>query len=159
MTCTEVHGAGCVLRIHFPLVGESDRSTPHKVSGVRGEHRGSTILIVDDEVSVRETAEEMLTSMGYLAVACSGGQEALKLMQSRNDEIAFVLLDITMPDMSGHEVIREIARLHPDTDVILTSGFSERMMMESRDNPCYRGFLKKPYSMDELREAVERVMA
>jgi CheY-like chemotaxis protein/signal transduction histidine kinase len=158
MTCSQPGDAGCVLRVHFPVVFREEENGTAEAPEPRRERSGSTVLIVDDEVSVRETAQEMLSSMSYSVASCASGQAALDLLRERSDEIACVLLDITMPDMSGHEVIREIARLYPGTDVVLTSGFSERMIMESRDNPCYRGFLKKPYSMEELREAVDKVM-
>ncbi|MBN2607475.1 MAG: tetratricopeptide repeat protein [Candidatus Fermentibacteraceae bacterium] len=159
MTCAEVSDAGCAVRVHLPLVCQGEGTDTRTESGSHRERSGNTILIVDDETSVRETAEEMLSSMNFDVVTCASGPMALQILRERAEEIDCVLLDITMPDMSGHEVIREIAGLQIQTDVILTSGFSERMIIESRDNPCYRGFLKKPYSMDELRDAVEKAMS
>lgn len=150
---------GCAVRVHFPLGTEVAGSPGSRADVPRRGHTGRTVLVVDDERSVRETAGEMLSSMDFEVMTGSSGSDALRILQERSGEIGCVLLDITMPDMSGHEVIREIARNYPGTDVILTSGYSERMILESRDNPCYRGFLKKPYSMDELRQAIETAIS
>ncbi|OPL19839.1 MAG: hypothetical protein AVO35_02370 [Candidatus Aegiribacteria sp. MLS_C] len=165
ITPGEQGAPGFRVRVHFPCAhgsasvteayGSGGAPAEEKPAGVRA---GGAVLIVDDEDSVRETAEEMLASMGYAVSTCSGGPSALRVLKERGGEIGCMLLDITMPDMSGHEVIREVSALYPDVRVILTSGFAERMVIESRDNPCYRGFLKKPYSMDELREAVEKAI-
>lgn len=164
MTCREEGESGLVVRVHFPCMPRSTAGTgpyapgePTEEEGA-GKGSGRTVLVVDDESSVRETAEEMLSAMGYVVFACSGGPGALRVLQEKGTEIGCVLLDITMPDMSGHEVIREVSARRPDVGVILTSGFAERMVLESRNNPCYRGFLKKPYAMDELREAVETAL-
>ncbi len=159
MTCTEEEGLSGV-RVHFPclLAPSAPEREPDSGRGSTRRRTPALILIVDDEPSVRETAGEMLASMGYEVLSCSGGGPALKVLEDRADDISCVLLDITMPDMSGHEVISEIARLHPRMDVILTSGFSEKMIVESRDNPCYRGFLKKPYSISQLKSTVDGVV-
>lgn len=156
MTCAEEGVSG--VRVHFPC--PRTPSEPERVSGSVPARRRTPapILIVDDEPSVRETAGELLASMGYEVLSCSGGVAALEILEDRAARVSCVLLDITMPDMSGHEVISEISRLHPEMDVILTSGFSEKMIVESRDNPCYRGFLKKPYSMSQLRSTVQGVI-
>ena len=119
---------------------------------------GGFILVIDDEESVRETVESMLNTLGYAVFTCSGGISALKLLQGRVNDIACVLLDITMPEMNGHEVLKAIATLYPGLDVVLSSGFSEKMIDESINNPCFRGFLKKPYTMDELRNTLEKVL-
>lgn len=164
MTSTEEEGLGCRVRIHFPRALRGREEEAKVSSGRKGEVRPSrtpregVVLVVDDEGSVRDIAEEMLSSMDYAVIACSSGSEALSLLREKGPEIGCVLLDITMPDMSGHEVIREISTRFPDTGVVLTSGFAEKMILESRDNPCYRGFLKKPYSMDALKEIVDSAM-
>lgn len=156
MTCTEKGPSG--IRVHFPC--PPARSEPGRKPCPPSARRRSPacILIVDDEPSVLETAGELLASLGYEVLSCSGGVPALEILEDSADRISCVLLDITMPDMSGHEVIREIAGIYPEMEVILTSGFSEKMIVESRDNPCYRGFLKKPYSISQLKSTIEGVI-
>ena len=114
-------------------------------------------MLVDDEGSVRETVGSMLNTLGFNVLTCSGGISAL-MLQGRVDDVALVLLDATMPKMGGDEVLRAIANLYPSLGVVLSSGFSEKMIEESSNNPCFRGFLKKPYTMNELRNMLEKVL-
>ena len=117
----------------------------------------SYCMLVDDEESVRETVGSMLNTLGFNVLPCSGGISAL-MLQGRVDDVALVLLDATMPKMGGDEVLRAIANLYPSLGVVLSSGFSEKMIEESSNNPCFRGFLKKPYTMNELRNMLEKVL-
>ena len=158
MTCGQKENSAGMIRLHFPCSQGSSSGDRSPDPEPRKMHTGSCILVVDDEESVRDTVESMLNSLGYDVHACSGGISALKVLQGRIDDIACVLLDITMPEMNGHEVLKAIASLYPDLDVILSSGFTEKMIEESSNNPCFRGFLKKPYTMDELRKMLEKVL-
>ncbi len=145
------------VRLLFPvgvrgLTGQRDEASRSRAPD------GSAVLLVDDEEEVRTTASEMLDALGYRVVAVEGGKEALELLGRRREEIGCVLLDLTMPGMGGREVLSEVCRLYPDLCVVLSSGFSEDSISESEDLPCYGGFLKKPYSMAQLREALRDTM-
>jgi len=158
MTFREPEKSGGAIRLHFPCTPETvSYDECGKIEAAKRSNGGS-ILVVDDEISVIETAEEMLNSMGYNVLTCSGGVSALKLLEEKNEEISCILLDLTMPDMNGHEVMKEIAVLYPDLNVVLSSGFSEKQINDSRRNPSFRGFLKKPYTMSELRNMIEKVI-
>ena len=158
MTCGQKENSAGMIRLHFPCSQGSSSGDKSPDPEPRKTHTGSYILVVDDEESVRETVESMLNTLGYEVHACSGGVSALKLLQGKIDDIACVLLDTTMPEMNGHEVLKAIASLYPDLDVILSSGFTEKIIEESSNNPCFRGFLKKPYTMDELRNMLDEVL-
>ncbi|NOQ21570.1 MAG: tetratricopeptide repeat protein [Candidatus Aegiribacteria sp.] len=158
MTCRQNENTTGTIRLHFPCSQGSSSVEKYPEPETREMHAGGYIIVVDDEESVRETVESMLNTMGYDVLTCPGGISLLKLLEEKAEDIACVLLDLTMPDMGGHEVLREIAKLYPGMDVVLSSGFSEKMIKESSDNPCLRGFLKKPYTMDELRNMLEKVM-
>jgi tetratricopeptide (TPR) repeat protein len=160
VTCSQSDKSEGVIRLHFPCSQEfSEKEILASEQREPGKGKpGKFILVVDDELSVRETSEEMLKALGFDVLVCSGGISALKLLEDKSDEISCVLLDLTMPDISGHEVLREIARLYPDVNVILSSGFSETVIRESNENPCFRGFLKKPYTMKELRGILDKVV-
>ena len=158
MTCGQKGKSAGMIRLHFPCTQESSSGDKPMNPETRKANAGSCILLVDDEESVRETVESMLGTLGHDVLTCSGGVSALKLLQGKVDDIACVLLDITMPEMNGHEVLRAISNLYPDLDVVLSSGFSVKMIEESSNNPCFRGFLKKPYTMDELQTMLEKVL-
>lgn len=149
--------AGTVIRLCFPAcvgVPASEAAAEERLSSVS---KGA-VLVVDDEAAVRQTAAEMLRSLGYSAVTCPGGAEALELLGSEDPGVCCVLLDLTMPDMSGQEVLRRISADHPHLPVILSSGFSRSSVDGLSDTPCYRGFLHKPYSGAELERAMRTVM-
>ncbi len=158
MTCRQTENSAGMIKLHFPCSQGSSSEEKYTESETRITHTGGSILLVDDEMPVRETVELMLNTLGYDVLTCPGGVSALKLLEESADELSLVLLDLTMPDMGGHEVLRAIARLYPGLNVVLSSGFSEKMIKESSDNPCFRGFLKKPYTISELKNMLEKVM-
>jgi len=158
MICGQKENSAGMIRLHFPCSVRSSSREESVNPETRESHRGGCILLVDDEESVRDTVESMLNLLGFDVLTCSGGISALKLLQGRFDDIACVLLDITMPEMGGYEVLKAIACLYPDLNVVLTSGFSEKMVEEPSSNPCFRGFLKKPYTLEKLRNMLDKVL-
>ena len=158
MICRQKENSVGLIRLHFPCSQESSSREEYTNPETRNTHRGGCILLVDNEESVRDEVESILNILGFDVLTCSGGISALKLLQGRCDDIACILLDITLPEMSGHEVLKAIACLYPNLNVVLTSGFSEVMVEESSSNPCFRGFLKKPHTMEKLRNILDKVL-
>jgi CheY-like chemotaxis protein len=104
------------------------------------------ILVVDDEVEVREILAETLEDFGYGVVTAASGEEALPvLVQDRG--VAMVITDVRMPGMSGLELADEIRRRWPDVKVVLISGYFLPQAVPQR-------FLKKPFHMKELASIV-----
>jgi PAS domain S-box-containing protein len=120
---------------------------------------GGAVLVVDDEATVRETAREMIERLGYRTLTSSSGREALELLASGESGVSCVLLDLTMPGMGGQEVLERISRDHPGMRVILSSGFSRESAADCTRNPCYCGFLHKPYSSSELEEMLRSILS
>ena len=148
---------GDCVRLHFPVVGEENiPDIDQEPSKPHGERTGpGRVMVVDDEQGVRETALEMLErSGGYEVITCSSGAEALQVLSESSGEFSCVILDLTMPGLSGHEVIQEISRRFPGIGVVLSSGFSERAVYGLEALSAFRGFLKKPYTSSELISAV-----
>ncbi len=129
-------------------------------AAAKGEDwRGSgTVLTVDDEESVCAVSKEMLEYLGFSVMTASNGREGLKVFHEHADEIVFVLLDLTMPDMDGEEVFRELQRLHPGVLVILSSGYNEQDATQRFVGTGLAGFLQKPYNMPALREKLMAVL-
>ncbi|MBD3277543.1 MAG: response regulator [Candidatus Aegiribacteria sp.] len=96
--------------------------------------------------------------LDYEYRTCQDGRSALELLNREASDVACMILDITMPEMNGHEVLREVAKAHPEMNVVMSSGFSESVIKEARNNPCFRGFLKKPYTIDQLQDTIENAM-
>lgn len=124
-----------------------------------GSMRGSgQILFVDDEAALRTSTSMALELLGYEVTCCASGQAAYDLFHEQPDGYALVLADVTMPGMTGLDLARRIMSEHPETRVVLTSGFSELINPEKAKEMGI-GFLKKPYSTNALglavRDAIE----
>ena len=115
----------------------------------KGMYKGKTILVVDDEETVRNLAALMLRGMGHDVILAADGQEALRLFRQSTELIDTVLLDLTMPRMRGEEVYRRLRGLKPDLDVVLMSGFDRDTATEFVEGTPQ--FLAKPFTLRDLR--------
>ena len=112
------------------------------------------MLLVDDEEHVRKVAKRILERMGLSVLTATQGREAVAVYREHADEIACVLLDLTMPEMDGEEVFHELRRIRPDVCVVLASGYSEHEVAERFAGKGLAGFLEKPYQLQRLRETL-----
>ncbi len=149
-------GQGTRFSVSFPAsAGTAAPPRPR----VEQDWRGSgTILVVDDEEIVRETAKSTLEHFGYEVLLAADGQEALECLR-RAPQVGLVLLDLTMPVMSGEEALIEMRRLRPDLRVILSSGYNEIEAIRRFQGQGLSGFLQKPYTAEVLGEKVKAVGA
>ncbi len=146
------HGKGSAVRVLLP---PTDR--PASLAGQIGEARFAedwaekcTVLVVDDEAGVRNMARAMVESLGLSVLLAADGEEGVQAFQKHADEISLVLLDMTMPRMSGEEAFRQIRQIRPDAKVILSSGYDEEDTMGHAACEGSVGFLKKPYELQSL---------
>ena len=121
----------------------------------RGE---GTVLVVDDEPMVRDVAEAILVRLGLVTVQATDGEDAIRIFEAEPGRFAVVLLDLTMPRLSGAETFRQMREIQPDARVILMSGYNEQEASGSFAGKGLAGFLEKPFSTGALGDAVERVM-
>ena len=116
---------------------------------------GSLILLVDDEAVVRETCTQMLQHLGYRVVTATDGREALTAVEQQTEQIACVLLDLTMPVMDGREALSELRRIDPRLPVLVASGYprsdvqAQLGLLENVD------FLHKPFQLDALSRKLQ----
>jgi CheY-like chemotaxis protein len=117
-----------------------------------------TVLVVDDEQTIRKVAGQMLDRMGFSVLTASDGLEALNVFQSHTDEIVCVLLDLTMPRMDGVETFHEMRRLNPNVTVILCSGYNEQDATQRFAGQGLMGFIQKPFNMALLRAKLKEIL-
>ena len=111
---------------------------------VKMETSGSAIvLVVDDDELVRKTLSVLVSSLGYHCHVASDGLEAVEVLKSTRCDL--VLSDIIMPNMDGIELLKYIIRFHPDTDVIIATGYSERASYAEVIKAGAIDFIKKTY--------------
>jgi two-component system cell cycle sensor histidine kinase/response regulator CckA len=149
-------GQGTTFKVLFPASGHVSAVAPPPEAATA--HTTGTILVVDDEPVVRRTAKSMLERFGYSVVMAENGKEGVELFRVLADKIAVVLLDMTMPIMSGEETFRELRALRPSVRVILSSGYNEVEAVRRFTGKGLAGFLQKPYSASALAEKVRSVI-
>ncbi len=115
-----------------------------------------TVLLVDDEETVRGIGGEMLNVLGFEVLTANDGREALETYRN-NPGIALVLLDLTMPHMDGEQCFRELRQLDPKVKVIMSSGFSEQEVTQKFAGKGLAGFIQKPYKLNMLKEVIRRI--
>jgi two-component system cell cycle sensor histidine kinase/response regulator CckA len=113
--------------------------------------------VVDDEPSVREVARMMLVASGYEVLTANDGVEALEVYRENRERVAVVLLDMTLPRMSGEQVFRELRRLDPQARVLLSSGYSAGEILARVDGASAADFIQKPYRLEVLEARVRRL--
>jgi PAS domain S-box-containing protein len=149
-------GKGSSFKILLPAVdrpAEIFNGAAH-VDSWKGE---GTVLLVDDEETVRAIGSEMLRELGFQVVTADDGRDALEIFKSR-DDISFVILDYTMPHLNGEECFRELRTLKPDVKVIMSSGFNQQEITEKFVGKGLAGFIQKPYRMTVLKEALKDML-
>jgi PAS domain S-box-containing protein len=118
-----------------------------------------TVLIVDDEEIVRQIASLALSNGGFQVLTAENGFEALRLLREKSGEISAVLLDMSMPLMSGERALREMRRIRPDLRVVVSSGYSEAEAARRFAGLDLSGFLQKPYTAAQLVDRIKSVTA
>lgn len=151
-------GRGTTFKVLFPVTDqEKVRPIPKESVKVSGGLQG--VLIIDDEQVVRRTAKAMLERYGYSVYVAENGREGVDLFRGLGDKVAVVLLDMTMPVMSGEETFRELKSINPAIPVILSSGYNEVEAVQRFTGKGLAGFLQKPYSAAALAARVSTVLA
>ncbi len=118
--------------------------------------RGERILFVDDEPALVHIGRETLVGLGYEVTSCTSSLEALDIFQSRPDAFDMLITDLTMPNMTGLELIEEIHRIRPNLPVLLCSGFSDQISPEKTRSRGITLFLNKPLITGDLAEAIRK---
>jgi CheY-like chemotaxis protein len=150
-------GRGTRFRVLLPprslaesVVAESPTDSSWSSSGL--------VLVADDDDGVRELAVETLERCGFTVVTARDGREALEVFAQHGDEICAVLLDRTMPVVSGEETFATLRQQRPYLPVVIVSGYSEESVSQSIADNRPDGFLKKPFQPEVLIETLRKVL-
>ncbi len=152
-------GKGSNFKILLPAIRDAARSVDPKSGNGGIPTAGSgTVLLVDDEETLRALGSDMLRTLGYDVLAAVDGREAVELFRERHAEIACVLLDLTMPRMGGEQCFRELRRIRPDVRIVMTSGYNEQEVTEKFVGKGLAGFIQKPFNVKELGQALSEAI-
>ena len=147
-------GKGSTFQILFPAVSKpaersAEASLPDDLEG------SGLVLVVDDEASVRDVATNTLERYGYTVIPVENGKGAIEVFKQRSGEVTMVLLDLTMPVLSGEETLRQMQAIRADVPVLLSSGFNEVEAVQRFVGKGLAGFIQKPYTAATLAQKVK----
>ena len=148
-------GPGACFNVYLPVSRKElfSEEPPRDINSLQGN--GEHILVIDDEQQIRDLADQMLTSLGYRVSCASSGEAAIEFLHHKTADL--VLLDMIMaPGMNGRETYQQLVALHPQQKALICSGFSENTDVQLAQAAGAGGYLKKPYTLQDLGLAVKR---
>jgi CheY-like chemotaxis protein len=147
-------GFGSTFSVYLPeAVGvEATNEKVHATRPFRGQ--GETILVVEDEPSVREVVRQILTALGFRVRVAVDGVSALSALAEPMNAIDGVITDLHMPNMDGIELTRKIAVAYPNLGVILASGRIDRTELATITDAPFVAHLEKPFTIERLSEVL-----
>lgn len=149
---------GSVFRVFLPLAEETVGERPAAVKPVSDRPLAWTVLVIDNDETVRNTARGILRRAGCQVMCAAGGEEGLKIFRSRGKSIDLVLLDRTMSHMSGRETFKQLKSQDAGIKVVLSSGYTDEETLDEFWREGLAGFIHKPYRAHQLIEMVRDVM-
>ncbi len=148
-------GKGTTFRILLPADTNESAITFSAENGDQEEWNGhGTVLLADDEETVRKVGRYMLERLGLKVILAADGREAVEIFRTRHNEIDCVLLDLTMPNLDGEETFKEMKKIRSDVRVILSSGYSGHEILKHFAGKGLIGFIQKPYVLKVLQNAI-----
>jgi two-component system NtrC family sensor kinase len=156
VTVTSSPLKGTTFDIYIPLVEATVVTGP--ATGPRVPGGSETILVIEDDVDVRNMVRDILSAQGYNALAATDGEDGIRVFNEHREAISLIILDMVMPGRSGKDVLEEINRIHPEVKAIFVSGYTGDIVIEKGVRGSHVDFLQKPLSMSKLLGKVREVL-
>ena len=151
-------GKGAQFKVYVPAIDSGQVQQTQTARRDLPAGNGELILVVDDELAIREIAKETLQAFGYRAVTASDGTEALAIFASRKEEVRCIITDMLMPYMDGPATIRAIRKLDPKVRIIATSGLKSDVKTAEAAQLGVTTFLNKPYTAEKLLRTLALIL-
>jgi two-component system cell cycle sensor histidine kinase/response regulator CckA len=150
-------GVGTSFTVYLPATDATGKPPSPPVATVPQKASG-TLLVVDDEPIVLRALMDMLKALGYDGISAENGRKAIDLIKEHPYQIDAVLLDMIMPDMNGHQVMKALRKIRPDIKIILSSGYSLEGLEKNEETSGASSFIQKPYHMKNLATVLNAVL-
>jgi two-component system, cell cycle sensor histidine kinase and response regulator CckA len=153
-------GKGTTFKIYIPRYqGDITQSESGRSENIPKGY-GETILLVEDDASVLNLSKMMLERLGYDVFPANRPDEAMEMAREHTTRIRLLMADVVMPQMSGKDLARQIAEIHPDIQTLFMSGYTANVIAHQGILDEGVNFIEKPFSMNELgrktREALKK---
>jgi len=150
-------GQGTTIKIIFPSVDKPAAAMALESAIETEWHASGKILVIDDDETVRAVARQTLERVGFTVLSAPDGVAGLKIF-SKEEDIILVLLDLTMPHLTGEEVLRTIRRIRSEVPVIMISGYNEHEMASRFAGKALAGFMQKPLRPTPLLSKIQAAL-
>ncbi|MBI3414163.1 MAG: PAS domain-containing protein [Verrucomicrobia bacterium] len=163
ITMQQTPGGPTSFRLLFPAVEGSTtapkpKPAPPSPTNSRPWRGEGTLLVIDDDETVRMVTSLMLESYGFQVLSANDGPSGIKIYRAHATQIKAVVLDYTMPQMDGEEVFHEVRKIRPDARVLLVSGFNEGDATGRFAGKGLAGFLQKPFTFEMFKEKLRTIL-
>jgi hypothetical protein len=152
-------GQGAEFKIYFPAL--TDQLTPKEPSNpaALAKGKGETILVVDDEESIRKTLTAILKNYGYNVLSAADGAQAARLFAIHRNQINLVLTDLAMPGMDGIALAEALKKLAPQIKIIVSTGFGQSQAIPRLNSLGVQAVLQKPYTAEAVLLTLRQTLA
>jgi PAS domain S-box-containing protein len=153
---------GTAFHILLPVAGAAGSATAGPIAVPEDSaipYSKATVLVVEDEGPLRQAVAKMLGNAGFRVLEAGDGTAAIELLRAKGNEIDVILLDMTIPGASSHEVLTTSVQVRPNISVILTSAYSEEMAKDHLGRSQVRGFIRKPFQFESIVKLLGRVLS
>ena len=151
-------GSGTTFKIYLPRVFETADSWKRAETGSVMPRGSETVLLVEDENSVKKMVREILSKLGYAVLVAGDGQAALEVCGSHPQPIHLMVTDVVMPGIAGPDLARAVRILRPETRIMFMSGYTENSMLAHELIEPEANFLQKPFTPEEFARRVREVL-
>jgi signal transduction histidine kinase len=158
ITVTSAPGQGSTFRIYLPLASGGAAWSPEATDGSIPESGSETILLVEDEATVRKFLHNVLVQVGYRVIEAVDGKHALEICGTFGDPIHLLLTDVMMANMGGRELAAKLSESRPGLKILFMSGYAEEVRPEGWEGRDGVDFLQKPFSPGMLAQRVRAVL-
>ena len=117
-----------------------------------------TILAVDDDPTMLELVEELLTPLGYKVLSAASGEEALEMMDSQQEKVDLLLTDVVLPGIKGPDLAKKLLVNRPDVNVLFMSGYLCPSMAHSASEHRFEAFIQKPFAPNSLLRKMRQLL-
>ena len=157
--CDSEPGAGTCFRVYFP-VSKSENILKDEISTEKEKiATGSeTILLIEDDESILDAANRMLTHFGYAVIPATNAEKAIEIYLAEQENIDLVILALNMPGMGGRKCLERLLDIKPELKTIVTSGHPSAVNLKNVHNAGNAGFVEKPYQFSDLLRTIRQVL-